>query len=102
MKEKYTVKIAGTELRIITDESAERLNELVETLDKKINDMVIANKRCSRLDAAILCALEYLDDKKKIESKMDEFTLDYEIQIEDLKKEIASLKSQINCDKKYN
>lgn len=99
MKEKYTVKIAGTELRLITEESEEYLAELAESLDKKINDLVLTNKRCSRLDAAIICALETMDEKAKIEEKINNLTLDYEIQIEDLKKEIDRLNKQIPTKK---
>lgn len=70
MKEKYTVKISGTELRIVTDESEEYLKSVAETIDKRMTDMIVSNKRCSRLDAALICAVDYLDGKLKAEEEI--------------------------------
>jgi len=84
MKEKYIVKIAGAELKILSDESEDYLNSLVRILDRRIGDMVMTNKRCTRLEAAVLCALDYLDDKIKAAAE-----------IESLKQQIEELRGKL-------
>lgn len=84
MKQKYPIKVAGADLTILTDEPEEYVYGLAKLLDRRINDMVVNNKKCSRLDAAVLCALEYLD----VKIKSDDI-------IEGMKKEIEELKSRI-------
>ena len=70
MNEKYTVRISGAELHIVTDESEEYLKSIAETIDKRMTDMIVSNKRCSRLDAALICAVDYLDGKLKAEEEI--------------------------------
>ncbi len=82
MKEKYTVSIAGAKLTIISEESEEYVLELAKIIDRRITETVIANKRCTKIDALTLCALDYLDSKVKL-------TEENEI----LKKKIAELES---------
>ncbi|MDD6799273.1 MAG: cell division protein ZapA [Firmicutes bacterium] len=78
MKEKYIVKIAGTEISIITDEKGEYVEHLTRIIDRRITDTVMLNKRYSRLEAAIICALDYLNDKIKLEDELNELKLQNE------------------------
>ncbi len=83
MKEKFTVTVAGSKLTILSDESEEYVNELAKVIDKRINDIVLKNKRCTRTDALLLCALDYLDSKVKMSEELIE-----------LKKKVAELESK--------
>lgn len=65
MKQKYTVTVAGMTVNIISDEQEEYVNGLVRLLDQRIEEMVSGNKRCSKTEAILFCAIDYFDDKIK-------------------------------------
>jgi cell division protein ZapA len=65
MKERYTVVISGMELNLLSDEQEEYVLGLAKIIDGRINGMVMSTKRCNKTEAALLCALDYLDDKLK-------------------------------------
>ena len=70
MKERYNVEIAGVSLTIISDEPEEFVNATVEKINERVSDMVVRNKRCSKLDAALLCALDYCGEYQKAERRI--------------------------------
>jgi cell division protein ZapA (FtsZ GTPase activity inhibitor) len=70
MKERYNVEIADINLTIISDESEEFVNSTVEKINERVNDMIARNKRCSKLDAALLCALDYCGEYQKAERRI--------------------------------
>ncbi|MBR3967850.1 MAG: cell division protein ZapA [Clostridia bacterium] len=73
MKQKFTITIADTEMNIITDESPEFVDEIVGILDRKIREINTASRRCSKTEAALLCALDYCSDKIKMQRKVRGF-----------------------------
>ncbi len=73
MKKKFTITIADTEMNIITDESPEFVDEIVGILDRKIREINTASRRCSRNEAALLCALDYCSDKIKMQRRVRGF-----------------------------
>lgn len=70
MKQKYTITIADTEMNVVTEESKEFVEEIVGILDRKIREINTASKRCSKTEAALLCALDYCSDKMKMQKKL--------------------------------
>ena len=70
MKQKFTITIADTEMNILTDESPEFVDQIVVILDRKIREINTASRRCSRNEAALLCALDYCSDKIKMQRKV--------------------------------
>ncbi|MBE6631997.1 MAG: cell division protein ZapA [Ruminococcaceae bacterium] len=83
MKKKYDLVIAGTELAIISDEDEKYVKAAAKELDEEIVGTVVNNQRCTKLEAAILCALSHLDAQRKAEEKA-----------EALLKEIEELKNE--------
>lgn len=69
-KKKYDVTIAGVEMSILSDEREDFVQKLVSRLDTQITDITIQNKRCSKLDAAILVALDLSSEKVKAEKRV--------------------------------
>ena len=69
-KQKYDIEIAGIQLSILSDESKEFVVDLVKKLDTQITDLTVQNKRCAKIDAAILIALDALGEKTKLEQKL--------------------------------
>lgn len=95
MKQKYTITIADTEMNVITEEAPDFVDEIVGILDRKIREINTASRRCSKNEAALLCALDYCSDKMKMQKKVR--TLDAEIalknaQINHLNAENAKLR----------
>ncbi len=70
MKQKFTITIADTEMNVITDEAPEFVDELVGILDRKIREINTASRRCSKNEAALLCALDYCADKLKMQKRV--------------------------------
>lgn len=68
-KRKIDVTIAGTEMTIVTDEKQEVVDKLVSTLDEAITELMSHSKTCSKLDAAILVALDIANEKFKAEKR---------------------------------
>ncbi len=82
MKQKYLVTIAGNAMTVVTEEEEEYVKSLAGILDRRINDMMINKNKCSKSEALMLCALDYLDATVK------------------LKAEVEDLKEQLNASKK--
>ena len=69
MNNVYAVKIAGRELRLVTDEDENYVLELAERLDKAINEAIVNNCGAGKFDGALLCALDAMDAAIKASSK---------------------------------
>ena len=68
-KKKYDVSIADVEMSIISDEREEFVMKLVEKLDSEIRDILAHSKRSTKVDAALLLALDYSCGKAKAEKR---------------------------------
>jgi cell division protein ZapA (FtsZ GTPase activity inhibitor) len=91
MKERYTVEIGGVELSIVTEESQEYVLGLAKLIDSRMKQIVMTSKRCTKTEAVMFCALDYLDDNLKTRLRSDELREENEA----LKEENESLKAQL-------
>jgi cell division protein ZapA (FtsZ GTPase activity inhibitor) len=69
MKKKLTLDIANSRITIITDEDEEYVKKLAEFISQKINALSLSGGGITKTDAALLYALELLDENFKL--KMD-------------------------------
>ncbi len=69
-KKIYTIEIADVQLSVMSDEKEDFVNGIVEKLDSEIRDLSVRNKSCSKLDAAILCAIDYCSEMLKREKRV--------------------------------
>ena len=110
MKNKYTLKIANSEISIITEESKETIDTIVSTVDHKIREIYLHSKgRCSRTDAAILVCLDYCAEKmelqksfKSLNAEIDRLTMVNELAEKEkaaLEREIEMLRASLNAPK---
>ena len=84
-KTTHKLRIANDEYRIVTDESAEYMNELAHEIDLKIAE-IVRGARVSTTQAAVLVALQYADEAKKHGGASDNLPLQLKEYLEDAAK----------------
>lgn len=78
----HKLVIAGEEYRIVSDESAEYMQELAREIDAKMAS-VLKGSRVSVTQAAILVALQYADDAAKNSGSADNLRSQLKSYLED-------------------
>lgn len=94
-KKKYDVVIADVEMAIISDEREDFVMRLVNDLDQKVREIALASKRCSKLDAALLVALDTNSERIKAEKRIRNLEAQiglYDANLRRLREENAKLK----------
>lgn len=81
-KKVHSLVIAGEDYRIVSDESAEYMQELAKELDSKIS-AILKGSRVSVTQAAILVALQYADDAAKNSGNADSLRSQLKSYLED-------------------
>ena len=102
MKQKYSITVADMELSIISDASPDEVENIVGMLDRRMRDINLKSPRCTKNEAAVLCALSYCSERiamqeafKKVEKDAFRFAAENEKQkriIETMQKEIDTLR----------
>ena len=72
MKKKYTLVISDVEMNVVTDAPWESVEKIVGILDRKMRDIHLKSYRCTKNQAALLCALEYCSEKLELQARNDE------------------------------
>lgn len=93
MKQKYTFTVAGQPLTFLSDEDSDFVKAIINTTDKTVTDIMMSGARCARLDAALICAIDFCSEKTKAEKKVKNLEAQislYEATVARLKKEIAA------------
>ena len=90
-KKRVSVNIGGSLLTLITDESAEFVELVADTLNKKMRTITKNSFRIPTVDAALLCAIDETSDRLKAEKRLR--TLEAQLALYEA--DIASLKAQL-------
>ena len=69
MKKKYTLVISDVEMNVVTDAPWESVEKIVGILDRKMRDIHLKSYRCTKNQAALLCALEYCSEKLELQER---------------------------------
>ncbi len=72
MKEKITLVVSGIKITVVTDNDPDYVKGLGRLLERRVSDLVISSTNCSKNEALLLCALDYLDEKIKLEKENEE------------------------------
>lgn len=99
MKQKYTLLIADMEISVITDEAQESVEHIVGILDRKMREIMLKSKRCSKNEAALLAALDFCAEKLQIKEKVESLENqlgDALTSVEELSEKVELLTANIN------
>ena len=96
MKQKYTLLIADMEINVVTDQPEESVEYIVGILDRKIREIILKSKRCSKNEAALLCALDFCAEKIQIKERTEEL----ENLLGDTRDDMAQMEEKIEMLKK--
>lgn len=70
VKQKYTITIADMEMNVICDESPETVENIVANVDRRIREINLKSPRCSKNEAALLCALDLCTERLSLQSQL--------------------------------
>lgn len=72
MKQKYTINIADMEINVITEAPHEDVEYIVGILDRRMREISLKSKKCTRNEAALLCALDLCAEKIALKNQVEE------------------------------
>lgn len=78
MKQRYTITVANSEIYIVTEEPKEALDTIVGVVDRRIREIHLHSRSCSRVDAALILCLEYCAEKLKLQKKLKQANAEIE------------------------
>ncbi len=99
MKQKYTITVADMELNIVSDASPDEVENIVGILDRRMRDINLHSPRCTKNEAAILCALSYCSERIAMQEafkKVEKDAFRFAGENEKLKKTVESLQEEID------
>ena len=99
MKQKYNITVADMELNIISDASPDEVENIVGMLDRRMRDINLKSPRCTKNEAAILCALAYCSERIAMQEafkKVEKDAFRFSAENEKLKKTIEGLQEEVD------
>ena len=99
MKQKYSITVADMELNIISDASPDEVNNIVGMLDRRMRDINLKSPRCTKNEAAILCALAYCSERMAMQEafkKVEKDAFRFSAENEKLKKTVEALQEEVD------
>lgn len=99
MKQKYTITVADMELNIVSDASPDEVENIVGILDRRMRDINLKSPRCTKNEAAILCALSYCSERIAMQEafkKVEKDAFRFAGENERLKKTIESMQEELD------
>lgn len=72
MKQKYTLNIADIQLNVVSDAAPEEVERIAGILDRKMREIYLHSRSCTKNEAALLCALEFCADRLDNQDRMAE------------------------------
>lgn len=99
MKQKYTITVADMELNILSDASADDVTAIATILDRRMKETLQRSPRCSKSEAAILCALSYCAERQSMQEafkKVEKDAFRYAGENEKLKKTVEHMQEELD------
>ena len=103
MKQKYTITVADMDLNIISDASPDEVENIVGILDRRMRDINLKSPRCTKNEAAMLCALAYCSERIAMQEafkKVEKDAFRFAGENEKLKRTIDELQTELEALRK--
>ena len=103
MKQKYTITVADMDLNIISDASPDEVENIVGILDRRMRDINLKSPRCTKNEAAMLCALSYCSERIAMQEafkKVEKDAFRFAGENEKLKRTIEELQAELDTVRK--
>ena len=71
-KNVHTITVAGEKLTLSSSNQNEYVEKLAEDLSERINTLVGSNLSVTKLSAAIVCALDLLDENYRLKLQIED------------------------------
>lgn len=96
MKYKHTITIADIQMNIVTEEEPEAVEAIVGILDRRIREIFLKSEnRCPKIEAALLCALDYCAEKNKLQETVNRMEEEMRgVDVDAMIAELAELKNE--------
>lgn len=75
-KNLHQISVAGIGLNLTSDNSVEYVEKLAEDLTKRINKLEFSNPGVSKTQAALVCALDLLDETYRLKLEIEDLKND--------------------------
>jgi cell division protein ZapA (FtsZ GTPase activity inhibitor) len=72
VKKKISLDIANSRITIVTDEDEKYVRKLAAFVSQKVNNLALSGNNITKTDAALLYALELLDENFKLKMELAE------------------------------
>ena len=76
IKKKITLEIANSRISIVTDENEKYVEKLASFISQRVNALTLSGGGITKTDAALLYALELLDENFKLRMELEEMKKD--------------------------
>ena len=105
MKKKYSLMIADMQLSVVADADPAEVEKVVGILDRKMRDINLKSRTCSKNEAALLCALDFCSERLAMQDQVAELEArneKYAAVLAAFKEQVADLQSEIVALKNEN
>lgn len=105
MKQRYNITVADMQLNIISDASQDEVKNIVGILDRRMRDINLKSPRCTKNEAAILCALSYCSERlaaQEAYKKAEKDAFRFAAENEHLKKAVEDLRAELETVRQDN
>ncbi|MBQ7475336.1 MAG: cell division protein ZapA [Clostridia bacterium] len=101
-KRKIDVEIAGLRMSLVTDETESFVESVVRRVNDSMNALLQSSRNRTRLDASLLCALDFCSDKltaeKRVRNLEAQISL-YDVNLRKARAENAELRAALDAAK---
>ena len=97
MKKKYSLTIADMQISVISDGDPADVEKVAGIVDRKIREINLKSRSCSRNEAAILCALEFCSERLTLletNAELDAQNEKYATVLDAVQAQIAELRAE--------
>lgn len=98
MKQKYSLMIADIQLSVVTEAPHEEVEKIVGILDRRMREINLKSRRCSKNEAALLCALDFCAERLTLQEQnadLEARNEKYAVVLDGLKTQVAELRDQV-------